>query len=239
MKFLTKRFFMAGNTDKSCYQRFLFFLYIKFHRLLFRFGVLPYDRNFGWVRGSPVGRYYIERFLRENSDLVKGRCLEFGEDRYKSYFPRTEQYDIVSIKPAPKVTIVADIHDPDAIPEKTFDAIICTQVFEHLAYPDKASKVLFQILKPGGVLLLTVPFINNIHYEPSDFRRFTPDGIRLTLEDAGFKIEKLEYGGNSMVATGGLLGMVQEDFTREELEVKDPVYPYNILVVARRHANSC
>jgi len=222
------------NAMTAVCKKYLFHLYIKIHRLFSFLGVIPFDKNFGLSRGNPVGRYYIEKFLRENSQFVTGRCLEFGDDRYKSYFPQAEKYEVVSITPAPNVTFVCDIHDPSNIPLESFDSIICTQVFEHLAYPEKAAIALFKLLSAGGVLLLTAPFINNVHYGPTDFRRFTPDGIQLILEDAGFKIEHLDYGGNATVATGSLLGMVQEDFTKEELEIKDPIYPYNILVRARR-----
>lgn len=220
--------------QKRIIKKILFFIYIRIHRLFFKLGVIPYDRNFGLSRGEPVGRYYIEEFLKENSQYITGRCLEFGDARYESFFPAVTKYDVVSIQPGPNVTFVCDIHKPDIIPPETYDSIICTQVFEHLAHPETAAKAMFKILRPGGALLLTAPFINIIHYVPTDFRRFTPDGLKLILEDAGFLIEKLDFGGNAMVATGALLGMVQGDFTDKELKLKDPIYPYNILVFARR-----
>jgi len=214
--------------------RLLIRVYIYLHRYLHRRNVLPLDRNFGYSRGTPVGRYYVEKFLRESSGFVKGRCLEFGDHRYRSLFPNVSIYQVISIYAAPGVDYVCDIHDPVCLPEARFDSIICTQTIEHLVSPETAAKNLFRSLKPAGVLLLTAPFINNIHYDPTDFRRFSPEGVRLILESAGFVIEELDYGGNAAVSTGSLLGLATEDFSIEELDRKDPIYPYNVLVRARR-----
>src|SRR5215207_1238199 len=87
----------------------LFKTYIQIHRSLHLIKVLPYSRNFGLERGSPVGRYYVEKFLRENADSILGRCLEFGEDRYKSYFPEATEYEITDVVDRPGVKYVCDI----------------------------------------------------------------------------------------------------------------------------------
>jgi SAM-dependent methyltransferase len=225
------------GTIRQMSRKNLFRFYISIHRALHRVGVLPYSRNFGYERGMPVGRYYVERFLRENADLVCGRCLEFGEPNYRGLFPNAERYEVLSIIPGPKVDYLGDIHElgPD-VPRGVFDAIICTQVFEHLSWPEKAAASIRELLRPGGLLLLTAPFINPVHYVPTDFRRFTPESLRLILEDAGLVVESVDFGGNSLVSTGSLLGMVVEDFSQAEVDLKDPVYPYNVVVRARRRA---
>jgi SAM-dependent methyltransferase len=210
----------------------LFRLYVLHHRWMHRIGVLPYSRTFGLERGKPVGRYYVEKFLRENAHRVRGRCLEFGAARYRPLFPQAEAYQVIDVVPRPGVDFVCDIHDVSSMPAAAFDTIICTQVFEHLAYPERAARSIAALLKPGGLLLLTAPFINNVHYDPDDFRRFTPECLQMILEDAGFRVEDVSFGGNSLVGTGSLLGMVTEDFTVAEMEMKDPVYPYNVLIRA-------
>ena len=212
----------------------LFKIYVRFHRYLHGLNVLPYSRKFGVGRGTPIGRYYVEKFLNDNRDQVRGRCLEFGDDAYRKFFPGAVEYEVTDVIERPKVKYVCDIHTAEGIPRNHFDAIVCTQVFEHLAYPEKAAQSLFEIMAPNGVLLLTAPFISPVHYEPTDFRRFTPECLELILKDAGFTVEHLDYGGNSLVGTGSMLGMVQEDFSKAELERKDPVYPYNVLIRARK-----
>lgn len=218
--------------------RVMLHMYITCHRLLHRWGVLPCDRHFGVSRGSPVGRFYVDEFIQKNACYVHGRCLEFGENRYRFFFSRSDLYEVISIYSGPGVDYVCDIHAPTSLPIGVYDAVICTQVFEHLREPLLAAAMIHRLLKPGGVLLLTAPFINNIHGDPSDYYRYTPEGLRYVLERTGFTIEELEFGGNSLVSTGSLLGMVQEDFTRAELMAKDPAYPYNILIRARKPPNS-
>jgi SAM-dependent methyltransferase len=212
----------------------LFKSYIWHHRLLHFLRVLPFSRTFGMERGTPVGRSYVNHFLQANADQVRGKCLEFGNDRYRSCFPRSTSYHVTDVVERPGVDYVCDIHSPHCLPKDHFDAVICTQVFEHLAYPEIAARSLFQILAPDGILLLTAPFINPVHYVPTDFRRFTPECLEMMLQDAGFDVEILDFGGNSLVSTGILLGMVQEDFSRRELQKKDPVYPLNVLIRARK-----
>ena len=231
---MEKKELKLRRSSKGVIRYGLFRLYILIHRFFHAINVLPYSRNFGLERGSPVGRYYVEKFLRENAGRITGRCLEFGEPRYKSYFPKATRYEITDVVSRPGVNYVCDIHNPQGMPKDYFDAVICTQVFEHLAHPERAAQSLYELMAPGGILLLTAPFINPVHYVPTDFRRFTPECLDMIIQEAGFIVESIGYGGNSLVSTGSLMGMVQEDFSIAELEKKDPVYPYNILIRARK-----
>ena len=58
----------------------------------------------------------------------------------------------------------------------------------------------------------------------------------MLLEDAGFIVDELDFGGNSLVSTGSLMGMIQADFSTRELDEKDAVYPWNILARVHRPA---
>jgi ubiquinone/menaquinone biosynthesis C-methylase UbiE len=95
-----------------------------------------------------------------------------------------------------KLNIVSDI---TAIPEPddSFDAIMCTEVFEHLPNPRAAVKEFSRLLRPGGALILTAPFCSLTHFAPYHFqtgynRYFYED----CLEQYGFDIKELEYNGN-------------------------------------------
>lgn len=210
-------------------------IYCHLHKYLHRNGILPLSRNFGVERGTPVGRYYIDKFIVSNCNTVSGDFLEFGAvARYKKYFNKHISYDTISIFDEEGITYVADIHNISELPDKKFDCIVCTQVFEHLKSPETAALSLYYLLKEKGVLLFTAPFINNVHGCPSDYRRFTVEGCRFILESAGFNIEYIDFGGNCMVSTGSLLGMVVEDFSSEDLSFKDEIYPYNILIRASK-----
>lgn len=87
--------------------------------------------------------------------------LEFGDPQYRHMFAHAaiERYDVLDVAPGPDVTIAADLqHYPD-VPDNTYDVIVCTQVLEHVPNP-------FDILKPGGRLLVTVPAAYPYHAVP-------------------------------------------------------------------------
>jgi SAM-dependent methyltransferase len=80
------------------------------------------------------------------------------------------------------------------------DVVICEQVLEHVVNPIAAARNLFGLLRPGGRLIVDTPFLVKIHAFPGDYWRFTPDGMRLLLERAGFKDIEVDAWGNRFVA---------------------------------------
>jgi len=209
-------------------------LFIALFKWLARRDLLPLNRNFGRDRGPPVGRRYLDEFLSSHADRVTGRCLEFGDRRYRHHFLHADQYEVFSAIPGPEVDHLGDIHAPPAALLGRYDWIICTQVLEHVRRPDLAAARLLTLLRPGGGLLFSVPFFNIIHQDPEDFRRFTADGVRVTLEDAGFAVEELAGRGNFTISVGALMGLSSTDFPHDAWAEDDPDYPYLITAVARR-----
>ena len=78
------------------------------------------------------------------------------------------------------------------------DAVLCTEVMEHVADPDAMLAEIHRVLRPGGRLLLTVPFMWHLHDEPHDYWRFTEFGLRLLMERNGFEVEVVR-GVNGML----------------------------------------
>lgn len=72
------------------------------------------------------------------------------------------------------------------------DTALLLEVTEHLADPDLALAEVARVLRPGGRLLLSMPFLYPIHDAPHDYQRFTEHGLRRRVEAAGLKIESLE-----------------------------------------------
>jgi SAM-dependent methyltransferase len=68
----------------------------------------------------------------------------------------------------------------------SFDLIIADQLFEHLRWPYRAGRNALAMLKPGGVFLITVPFLVRIHAAPIDCTRWTPEGLYYFLQECGF-----------------------------------------------------
>jgi len=77
---------------------------------------------------------------------------------------------------------------------QTFDVIIADQVFEHLLWPYRAAKNVYAMLKPGGYFMITVPFLIRVHNIPNDCTRWTEQGLRYFLAEAGFSAEETRTG---------------------------------------------
>jgi SAM-dependent methyltransferase len=76
--------------------------------------------------------------------------------------------------------------------DERFDLIIAEQVFEHLPWPYRAGKHVYEMLNPGGLFLVTTPFLMRVHAYPTDCSRWTTTGLRYFLAECGFPIEKVE-----------------------------------------------
>lgn len=81
--------------------------------------------------------------------------------------------------------VIADLHDLP-VEDGSFDAVVCTEVLEHVAEPARVLDELARVLRPGGSVLITVPFVGGLHEEPHDHYRYTSHGLRGLLARAGF-----------------------------------------------------
>lgn len=70
-----------------------------------------------------------------------------------------------------------------------YDLIIADQVFEHLRWPARAARNVFEMLRPGGHFVVAVPFLVRVHKSPIDCSRWTEEGLSNLLQDAGFPTE--------------------------------------------------
>jgi SAM-dependent methyltransferase len=204
-------------------------------------GVEPHSRAFGYDRGTPIDRYYIEAFLERHRSDVRGRVLEVGDDSYTARFGagRTECHDVLHVHAGnPAATIVGDLSAPGLLPQDAFDCMILTQVL-HLIYDMPAAvREIHRGLKPGGVALVTVPAISQIaedEWGENWFWAVTPQGARRLFEDAfGREAAEVEAFGNVFAATCFLQGLALEEIDRRKLELADPAYPLTVTIRARK-----
>lgn len=208
-----------------------------------RFGHLrrrtPFSPMWPNRRGSPVDRYYIERFLATHADAIQGRVLELGDASYTWRFggKRVTQSDVLHGRPDnPGATIVADLTAADHIPSDTFDCIILTQTLLLIYDVRAALATLFRILKPGGVLLVTVPGITHTVREDREeygqYWSFTTQSMQRLLGEVFPEPNVcVEAYGNVVVVTAFLYGLAIEDLRQSELDYQD--YDYELIIGAR------
>jgi SAM-dependent methyltransferase len=221
-----------------------------------RFGSLgrlrPIGERFGNQRGQPVDRYYIDDFLRRHAGQpgyilgdIRGRVLEVGEDRYARAYghPATagqrgvERIDILhGDEGNASSTIVADLADGAGIPSDAYDCVICTQTLLLIYDLHSAVRTLHRILKPGGVVLATVPGISQLCRPDvdlwGDYWRFTSRSVRRLFEEVfPPRNVTVESFGNVLTAIAFLHGLALEDLRRDQVDLRDP--DYELLIAVR------
>lgn len=199
----------------------------------------PVSSVFGYDRGQPGRRYYIENFLTRHAQDIHGHALEIGDDTYLQKYggDRVTRRDVLHVVEGnPKATIVADLSCADCIPPDTFDSIILTQTLQVIYDVRAALWHLYRVLKPGGVLLASFPGITQIsRYDMDrwgDYWRFTILSARRLFEEV-FPSDcvTIEAYGNVLTAIAFLHGLAAEELEKEELEYHDP--DYEVLIGVR------
>jgi glycosyltransferase involved in cell wall biosynthesis len=211
-----------------------------------RFGSLrrltPISNQWGFDRGLPIDRYYIEQFLEGHREDIYGHVLEIGDATYTHRFggSRVRKSDVLHAIPGtPQATIVADLACAEEIPSETFDSIVLTQTL-HLIYDVQAAlDTIYRILKPGGVVLATFPGISHIsrRHEPSSWGdhwcwSFTTLSARQLFERVfpGTHIS-IEAFGNVLTTVAFLHGVASQELRQSELDFRDA--DYDMLVAVR------
>lgn len=141
-------------------------------------------------------RILLRKQIEEYSSHIKGRVLDVGAgsfSRYQDLF-KCSEYIKMDAEKSENIDIVGDAEN---LPFKSqsFESVVCTQVFEHLKNPQKAADEIARVLKKGGVCLLSVPQVNELHGEPDDYFRFTKFGLKEILSRAGLEVYKCNQIG--------------------------------------------
>ncbi|HYC27551.1 MAG TPA: glycosyltransferase [Chitinophagaceae bacterium] len=199
----------------------------------------PFSFEFGYDRGGPVDRYYIENFLQRNSNLIKGRVLEIGDNYYTTTYGgnKVQQSDVLHVDDSnPAATFTGDLSNAPFLPDNSFDCIVLTQTL-HLIYDFKAAlQTCHRVLKPGGCLLLTVPGITPIdhgEWKKTWYWSFTKAAmIKLMHECFPEGKVSIENFGNIFVATAFLYGMGLPELDKNIMDHADEHYPVIITAAA-------
>jgi SAM-dependent methyltransferase len=210
-----------------------------------RFGSLrrltPISRSFGFDRGQPIDRHFIENFLTRYATDIRGSVLEIANNTYTRRFggDRVTKSDVLFVEEGnPRATIVADLSSKDhSIASETFDCIILTQTLQYIYDTRAAIQTLYRILKPGGVVLATFPGTSMISRSDmerwGEYWRFTSLSARRLFEEAfPAKDVSVEVYGNVLAASAFLYGLVTGDLSKKELDHVDPDYEMLITVRA-------
>jgi SAM-dependent methyltransferase len=142
---------------------------------------------------SPLERDSVLAAVRRFAEMLPSGAsvvdLGAGDAPYRELFGHvsylTVDWGHSPHEDAADVDVVASV---DNLPfeDGTFDAAMLTQVLEHVPAPEEAVREAHRVVREGGALLVTVPFIWEEHERPFDFYRYSSAGVRQLLEGAGF-----------------------------------------------------
>ena len=198
----------------------------------------PVSTNWGFDRGRPIDRYYIEDFLERHAGDIRGRVLEIGDNAYTRRFggDRVTTSDVLHVRERrPGVTLVADLTAAPEIASESFDCVILTQTLQLIFDIPAALRTLHRILAPAGALLATVPGITKIVVDEGGDRQwwtFASPTARRLLGDVFGPNVAVESHGNVLAAIAFLHGLSVEELQPAELDHRDPAYEVIVTVRA-------
>jgi SAM-dependent methyltransferase len=173
-------------------------------------GILSREQFAPTVIGLFVNPFYIARKglygnVRDMGKHVQGKTLDVGCGRkpYRVLFRSSEYIGLEIDTPETRRDSLADAYyDGDSFPfgDGEFDSVVTNQVFEHVFQPEEFLREIRRVLRPGGILLLTVPFVWDEHEQPRDYARYTSFALMHLLRKEGFTILETRKSVNDIRA---------------------------------------
>jgi SAM-dependent methyltransferase len=177
--------------------------------------------------------------LKEARPYATGRLLDVGcgSKPYKQFFA-VDRHIGIDWSNSLQCLEVEAFATAEALPfgDCVFDSVLCTEVLEHLRHPEMAIREMARVLKPGGNIIISVPFIHELHEEPFDFLRFTSFGLLSRVEEAGLRPILLRHRGSYTMVLADLLfrilvTYIKAGLRRIPLGRKIETWALNLLVV--------
>lgn len=198
----------------------------------------PASRSFGFDRGTPIDRVYIESFLSEHADAITGDILEIGDNQYTQKFGKHIKRSVVLAGSVPDAECYSgDLTNVQSLATLgRFDCVIATQVLNFIFELDAAMHGIKSLLKENGVVLVTLAGLAPVsRYDAErwgDYWRFSDMSAKKLFEKHFESGVDITCFGNLISATGILHGLSAEELRRDEMAHTDPDYQVLIGVKA-------
>ena len=200
----------------------------------------PVARDWGFSRGTPVDRYYINAFLESCAADVRGVVLDVQEPDTARRIggDRVTRVDVIDVDGRNgRATVVADLRCAPNVPAASYDCIVLTQTLHLVDDMPAVVAECARMLRAGGVLLVTMPCVSRIanDYGPAhDHWRLTAPAARRLFGDRFGPRIRVESWGNAAAAAAFLYGLAVHELDRSTLDFHDPHYPLLVTVRARK-----
>lgn len=199
--------------------------------------VRPFSENFGWDRGTPVDRYYVDRFFAKHHAEITGDVLEIDRNIYtRQYGHELRTVHSFDIDPASEPTYLCDIAHSEAIlPSEAYDCVLLPCTLQHFRELELCLKNVLRVVRPGGVILASAAGLFRLDKVGLDYWRPTPDGWKDLLPRVwpGCAIE-VESEGNCLAVVAINLGLALEELRPRELNAYDARFPVVTHIYCRK-----
>ena len=198
----------------------------------------PISAHWGRERGTPIDRWYIERFLSAHAGDIRGDVLEVMDDRYTTRFgSAVTRSDVLDVNPEnTAATVVADLADPAGFPRERYDCFVLTQTLQFVYDLRAAIESIHGCLRPGGACLATVPVTSRLDRPETnrgEFWRLTPGGCERLFAERFDRVEVAAHG-NAAACAAFLIGLAAEELDEHMLAEPDALFPQLVSVRAEK-----
>lgn len=202
--------------------------------------IRPLNREFGFPRGTPIDRYYIENWLEQNRERIRGDVLEIAENTYtKRFGAEGAESHILHVSLEKDGFIKGNFETGEGITQESMDCIILTQTLPFIYDCKQVIANLYKMLRKGGTALVTTGGITQISRYDMErwghFWSFTTASLKRLIEESAFgKNYTMSVYGNVKTACALMYGVAAEELKPEELEYADADYPVSICAVLKK-----
>jgi SAM-dependent methyltransferase len=167
---------------------------------------------------------------------ARGRFIDLGCGSAPFWYAvigQVERYDGVDLWPrSDKATFAGDIQTLAMVQDASYDSAICIEVLEHVPEPGRAVATIARILKPGGVVVISVPHLSRLHDLPHDYYRYTEYGLRYLLAQARLDVVSIRPKGGLLTFLAHQLSTLLLVVAWSISPLKAPLLVFNKRVLA-------
>ena len=147
-------------------------------------------------------RTLLDDTLDRNRGLLTGRVLDVGgkkvqkRGRFRPAGAPATSWQYLNIDPVSEPDFLGPADDIPVM-DGHFDTVLMSEILEHLAEPEAVLREVHRVLRPGGTVVATIPFLFPVHGDPGDYQRWTPEKLRTAFAEAGLPPESVSPMGSA------------------------------------------